>query len=137
MKEISQRIVRDEGSALIIDYGYTTDLYGDTLQALHQHRFADILENIGNQDLTSHVNFHTLKKIAHENQLNTALTTQGKFLRALGIDLRIQQLLKSATLTQKNELLSGTKRLISVDGMGELFKVLAVSSAHLPPPIGF
>lgn len=137
MEKISNHIAHYGGGALIIDYGYEDSAYGDTLQAVHHHRYASVLENIGNQDITAHIDFNALRKIAKEKALSTYLTTQGQFLSALGIELRTAQLQQNAPLTQQTQLTSSKDRLVSPQEMGTLFKVLAITSSHLPPPIGF
>ena len=41
--ELGQRLARDGGAALVIDYGHAESAAGDTLQAVGQHAFADPL----------------------------------------------------------------------------------------------
>ena len=57
--EIGRR-VRDNGAALIIDYGHSQSDVGDTLQAMGQHAFADALSAPGSVDITAHVDFEAL-----------------------------------------------------------------------------
>ena len=54
--EIGRR-VRNEGAALIIDYGHARQGLGDTLQAVAGHSFSDPLRTPGQADLTAHVDF--------------------------------------------------------------------------------
>src|SRR5690606_35482746 len=60
MRELSRRLARDTGAALVIDYGYWGPAFGDTLQALKGHAYADPLAQPGEADLTVHVDFHRL-----------------------------------------------------------------------------
>ena len=54
------------GVALIIDYGHERSAPGDTLQAVRGHRFAPVLANPGEQDLTAHVDFEAVADAARE-----------------------------------------------------------------------
>ena len=119
----------------MIDYGYMSPLFGDTFQAVKNHAYADILAEPGEADLTSHVNFARLSDLARD--LNPRLTTQGRFLRQMGIEMRAQVLEKSATPEQAKELKAGLNRLIHADQMGNLFKVLAISHPAYLEPAGF
>ncbi len=64
------------------------------------------------------------------------MTTQGRFLAAMGVDIRLESLLKRATPEQKEPLISSVTRLIAPHAMGDLFKVIAIS-AGIEPPSGF
>ena len=48
---------------MIIDYGYFEDKMKNTLQAISNHKYSNILENIGNSDITHNINFNFFKKI--------------------------------------------------------------------------
>ncbi len=49
------------GAALFVDYGYGDEAaFGETLQAVGRHKFADILERPGEVDLSAHVDFAAL-----------------------------------------------------------------------------
>ena len=50
---------------------------------------------------------------------------QGEFLGRLGIAQRLRRLLQNASPVQRTALESGCDRLVSLDAMGQLFKVLA------------
>src|SRR5438309_2399406 len=43
------------GAAIFIDYGHERSGSGDTLQAVRSHRYAPVLQDPGDQDLTAHV----------------------------------------------------------------------------------
>ncbi|MEM6537734.1 MAG: SAM-dependent methyltransferase, partial [Pseudomonadota bacterium] len=57
VEEISQRLADFPGRALFIDYGYTEDAAGDTLQAAKKHERWQPLDAPGLADITAHVNF--------------------------------------------------------------------------------
>ncbi|MET0530893.1 MAG: SAM-dependent methyltransferase [Microvirga sp.] len=127
---LSRKLARDTGAALIIDYGYWGPAFGDTLQALKDHKPVDVLDEPGEADLTTHVDFHRLAQAAASEALRIhGLGTQGDFLLALGIDARATSLKKRATLEQAADIDSALARLTErgATGMGELFKVLAVT----------
>lgn len=135
MRTLSARLKRHHGAAIIIDYGYLGDAHHDTLQALKSHQFHPVLKEPGEADLTAHVDFSTLMGIARDEGLQTGpLMNQGEFLVRMGAELRLEQLLKHAAPAQRDPLISGLNRLISPQAMGELFKVMAVSSVSIDLP---
>lgn len=138
MAEIAEHIGQYGGAALIIDYGYEEQSCGDSLQAVKNHKYANILQDPGDADLTAHVNFHKLHEIA--GKYNTSLygpTGQGSFLTALGIRERAEALSKGASAEQQKDIRTALHRLTHADEMGSLFKVMAVTEAGLPDIAGF
>ena len=128
------RKVRDQGAALIIDYGYADGGIGDTLQAIGRHQFADVLKAPGRVDITAHVDFRAFGVAAESMGASVqGPTTQGDFLRRMGIELRAQGLKASASAQQAAEIDSAVARLTESGstGMGELFKVMAVANPKL------
>ena len=65
--------------------------------------------------------------------------TQRDFLLALGLPQRAQALSLKADATQRTAISAAFDRLIETGetGMGDLFKVLALSQRNLPPLPGF
>jgi NADH dehydrogenase [ubiquinone] 1 alpha subcomplex assembly factor 7 len=125
-------------AALIVDYGHDETSVGDTLQAVHRHRFADPLATPGEVDLTAHVDFAALKETAQALGLTThGPMAQGAFLLKLGLEARRDRLLAQARPDQKEAILSGAARLADPRAMGLLFKVLALTSNGLAPPPPF
>ena len=124
-----QLIQKQSGFCLFIDYGYAGFKAEKTLQAVYKHRHVSILDNPGECDLTAHVNFETVSHLALENGLTIhGPVSQKSFLENLGITARIEMLGKNATPVQKQDLAQAYERLCGVDQMGELFKVIAISS---------
>lgn len=135
MAALARRIGQQGGAALLIDYGHTQSGFGDTLQAVRRHAFANIFAEPGEADLTTHVDFARLGEIAKKNgAVVQRLTTQGAFLRAMGIEPRAQTLARHASERQRTEIMTALDRLTSAgeSGMGELFKVMAVAHPSLP-----
>lgn len=125
-------------AALLIDYGYANGEMGDTLQAVQQHRYADILATAGEADLTAHVDFLRLLQTARAGGASThGAATQGAFLTRMGIGERAAMLAAKADDATRASIARAVERLISPDAMGDLFKVMAIQSPGLPPPAGF
>ena len=116
--EMKERIEACGGAALITDYGHVQSAAGDTVQAMHRHKYCSILEAPGEVDITSHVDF---SKLSHSPTLS-----QGAFLKAMGIVMRTEKLAEKLNGEEKKNFLAATHRLIDAAQMGELFKVMCV-----------
>ena len=128
MDNIANFIAASSSSGLIIDYGYIKKSYGDTMQALKRHKYHDVLQHIGEADVTAHVDFDGLMQVLDKYAaINYEITTQRNFLLNFGIEERTEQLVKHLDRVGGEKLKNSTKRLISVDQMGELFKVLLIN----------
>ena len=135
---IAESIAKSGGAALFIDYGHAQSAIGDTLQAVKDHVFHDVLRDPGEADLTAHVDFERLAENARAaGAFSYGAITQREFLGPLGIQHRAKQLIEAASDRQKSEVISGLNRLISEDEMGTLFKVLAIAHPDQPVPEGF
>lgn len=138
MQRITDLLKSHGGAALIIDYGYLGGTRGDTLQAVREHEFFDPLEAPGTADITAHVDFDALAKAAHAQGLAVyGPIEQGRFLYRLGATLRMTQLMKTAAPEQRQDIISGVRRLLSPEEMGSLFKVMAIVPNAQPVPDGF
>jgi SAM-dependent MidA family methyltransferase len=134
MSGLARRLARDTGAALIVDYGYWGPAFGDTLQAVKRHVPVDPLEEPGEADLTTHVDFQRLAHAAAQQDVRVhGLVPQGDFLQSLGIEARASALKARATPAQADEIDKALARLTErgPKGMGELFKVLAVTHKGL------
>lgn len=126
------------GHALIIDYGHMEHGFGDTLQAVKDHAYWPPLASPGHADLTAHVDFEALAKIAIDSGANAhGPVTQGRFLDRLGLPLRVEALCKGQDEKTANEIRAGAARIAAPNAMGEIFKVMCISSPNLPTPAGF
>ena len=137
---LAAHLVRTGGAALIIDYGYGQSAFGDTLQALAQHRFVDPLHEPGAADLTAHVDFAALARTAQASGLQAhGPVPQGEFLARLGLQQRAERLKREATPSQREAIDLAVARLADTDdtAMGRLFKVLALSHPSLGVPPAF
>ncbi|MCB1447920.1 MAG: class I SAM-dependent methyltransferase [Rhizobiaceae bacterium] len=131
MQMICDRLFQGGGTAVVIDYGHLEAGFGDTLQAVLKHRFDPPLAHPGEADLTSHVDFETLADVARARSVSVSgMGTQGEFLLGLGLLERAGALGRGRSEREQADIRAAVERLAG-DGpgrMGELFKVLAVSS---------
>jgi SAM-dependent MidA family methyltransferase len=128
------RRVRDQGAALIVDYGHYPSAIGDTLQAVRGHAFADPLASPGNADITVHVDFQAFGQAAESLGARVhGPVEQGDFLIRLGIEARAQALMAAATPDRKVGIEAALLRLTGRGrtGMGRLFKVMALADPAL------
>ncbi len=117
-----------KGFILTIDYGYpTNDYYGDhrnrgTLMCYHRHTVNENpYLNIGEQDITAHINFSALKKYGENLGMNSiGFTNQSTFLISLGIEEVIKEIYQESEYPQ---VMSKIKGLFLPQGLGETHKV--------------
>lgn len=125
------------GAAIFIDYGHEFTSPGDTLQAVRSHDFAPILADPGEQDLTSHVDFEALGRLAAEAGCSvTPLARQGEWLKRLGIEARAS-MLERANPERAGEVRTALERLTADGHMGSIFKVIAIHAPGWSAPAGF
>ena len=135
VRTIADRLTR--GAAFFIDYGFPDREYyhpqrsGGTLMCHRAHRAdADPLVEVGDKDITAHVNFSAIALAAQEAGLEvTGYTSQARFL----INCGLPDLLRAADLRQ----MAAAQKLIAEHEMGELFKVIGLARDAAFEPIGF
>ncbi|MBV1867799.1 MAG: SAM-dependent methyltransferase [Marinosulfonomonas sp.] len=135
MDEIADKISANGGVAIIVDYGGWHS-FGDTFQAVQNHKQVGVLGNPGQADLTAHVDFENLTKAAQAVSVSD-LVTQGALLERLGITRRAQLLATNLTEAALESHIGAHRRLTHPDEMGTLFKAIAVFPINQPPPPGF
>ncbi len=122
-----------KGFVLTIDYGYCAkELYSPsrregTLLCYAHHQTSDNpYDQLGEQDITSHVNFTSLIQKGEEVDLRfTGLVPQYQFLIALGLLQEMESLEREMSEIDALQLRLSLKHLIEPEvGMGEVFKVL-------------
>ncbi len=129
IKKIARKLKK--GYVITIDYGFpSAELYKyyrmrGTLLCYYRHRYSEnYYENVGMQDITSHVNFSALKYYGMVAGLDfTGFTDQAHFLTNLGLMDIFAQLQEKNDL-ESFERLNRLKTLVLPKGMGEKFKVL-------------
>jgi SAM-dependent MidA family methyltransferase len=132
--DIGRRLAGAPGSALIIDYGHMRSAPGDTLQAVRDHEFVEILDRPGEADLTAHVDFEALgKAIGGAGAQVHGPITQRQFLLGMGLAERVHTLAAKAgpAVQEASDRLAGEAQ------MGNLFKVIAATSPGLAIPYPF
>jgi len=135
---LGERIAKDGGATLIVDYGHAQSGFGDTFQAMRAHGFANPYENPGEADLTAHVDFAALADAARKGGAEVhGPVEQGHFLRGLGIEARAARLQLNASKEMGETIAGQLERLTSGNGMGTLFKVLALTPPGASKPAGF
>jgi cyclopropane-fatty-acyl-phospholipid synthase len=125
LNKIINKIRKQNGGLLLIDYGFLKQTSKNTLQSVKNHRPNVLFENIGNADITSLVNFSLLKNYSEKKRLKVSnIVTQSYFLKKMGILTRAEIVSKKMNFREKTDLYFRIKRLLSPKQMGELFKFL-------------
>ncbi len=138
LKDISKIIKKNNGGLLMIDYGFIEKRMKNTLQAVSNHKFANILENIGNSDITHNISFDLFKKYTKQlGGLSNNLTTQKKFLIKMGIKKRAEIISKNKNFLMKADIYYRLKRLTDEKQMGNLFKVMLIKNKKNKFNLGF
>ena len=138
LKKISRVIKKNTGGLLLIDYGYTDKKMRNTLQAIRNHKFANILNNIGNIDITHKINFSLFNKFTKQTKgLENILTTQRDFLLKIGIKERAEIISKNKNFLKKADMYYRLNRLIDEKQMGNLFKVMLIKNKENKFKLGF
>ncbi len=135
MARMASRLLAKGGIALTIDYGHAISAPGDTLQAVHDHQYADVLSNPGECDLTSHVDFAALASAARSEGAHVwPVQNQGQFLLSLGLLERAGALGSGKSASTQQAISRAVERLAGSgkDQMGSLFKVLCISDDMVP-----
>jgi SAM-dependent MidA family methyltransferase len=124
--------VLSKGFVLTIDYGFpATELYSEkrkdgTLLCYNKHTVNDLFyDNIGQQDITAHVNFSALHHWGEKKGLRfCGFTNQANFLVSLGLTEYIRKLEENIDKSVDCNMMQLQTLLIE---MGKKFKVLAQS----------
>jgi SAM-dependent MidA family methyltransferase len=135
---LARRLAAQGGAALLLDYGPAESGLGESLQAVRgQATGLDPLAAPGEADLTAHVDFAALAQVARgQGAAVGGPLPQGLLLQRLGLMTRAAALAQ-ARPRLAGEILSGAERLVAAEGMGRLFKALAVCDPALPTLPGF
>lgn len=130
LKQLAEAI--DEGFVLIIDYGYDKgnlwrpERRAGTLMCYYRHRAHEnpyVL--IGEQDLTTHVNFSSLKRWGEQFGFREVCwLTQGEFLKKEGILERLVAHTDPNPFSEVAKRNRAIRQLVAPEGMGGVFKVL-------------
>jgi SAM-dependent MidA family methyltransferase len=137
IRQLSQRLERQGGAMLVVDYGYDGPAIGETLQAVRHHKHANPFDAPGDVDLSAHVDFATLGAAATLTGSTVhGPVSQGDFLGSLGIAARAASLARKSP-ERAEEITAAHQRLTSPDAMGTLFRAMAITARRWPVPSGF
>ena len=125
------------GAAFFIDYGfpeveyYHPQRHGGTLMCHRAHQADDNpLADVGEKDITAHVNFSGIALAAQDAGLDVlGYTSQAHFLMNCGL----LELLQGADI----RTVANAQKLLTEHEMGELFKVIAYAKGCAFEPLGF
>lgn len=128
-----------KGLLLFIDYGYgrseyyRPDRHSGTLMCYHQHKGHDNpFINVGEQDITAHVDFTRVAEAGVELGLDLlGYTNQMQFLATCGIEQLADRVVDP--IEKRNQLM----RILHPAGMGESFKVMGLGRRIEIDLIGF
>ncbi len=138
LKKIFNIIKKNNGGLLIIDYGYNEKKMKDTLQAIYNKKYSNVLENVGKSDITYNLNFFIINNIMKNfKTLSSKFTTQREFLINLGIIKRAEIISANKVFTKKADIFYRLQRLIDKKEMGNLFKVMLIKKFNNNFQIGF
>ena len=138
LKNICNTIQKNNGGILIIDYGYLNSKMRETLQAVKNHKYSNVLESIGDSDITYNINFNIFQKFTNKfHNLNSIITSQKKFLISMGILQRAEIVSKNISFSKKTDLFYRISRLVDEKQMGELFRVMLVKKKKNKFKTGF
>ena len=138
LKDISKIIQESYGGLLIIDYGNNDKKMKDTLQGVSNHKFANILSNIGSVDITHNINFNLFKNFLKKMKtLDNKFTSQRNFLIKMGIKERAEIISKNQSFLRKADIYYRVERLINKNKMGSLFKVMLIKNKKNKFSLGF
>ena len=124
VSKISEKM--NSGFMITIDYGYLEDIYFSMekshklIQTYYQHSDGgNLLQRIGRQDITAHVNFSHLMSVGEQNQFKTVFfDTQKNWLELLGFDQ-----IKNIDMFNNRRIQNLLFSLVDQTGLGN-FKVL-------------
>lgn len=139
VRAVCRRLKTQTGAALFVDYGYDRAAAGESVQAVKDHAFVPVLNDVGNADLTAHVDFGAILGAAKGEGVSVSGPVgQGDFLRRLGIGARAAALARAAqSLAQAREIETALDRLVHPARMGGLFRVVALYEGITGAPEGF
>uniref|UniRef100_A0A1A8FST2 Protein arginine methyltransferase NDUFAF7 n=1 Tax=Nothobranchius korthausae TaxID=1143690 RepID=A0A1A8FST2_9TELE len=121
IQQLARRILNDGGAVLIMDYGHD-GTKTDTFRGFKDHQLHDVLLSPGSADLTADVDFSFLRRMAGGGVACLGPVTQGLFLKNMGIDIRMQVLLRNChDPSTRKQLINSYDMLTNPTKMGERF----------------
>ena len=138
LKSVSEIIKKYDGGMICFDYGYKKVKMSNSLQSVKKHNYSNLLSNVGDTDITHHINFNLFSKIIKNLGLHLeGITEQRIFLQKMGIIHRANILTKNVNFYVKADIYYRLKRLLDRNKMGQLFKVMFFKKKGLKFNLGF
>ena len=138
LKKMADKITKQKGCILLIDYGYLKPNNQNTLQSVIRHKKNYILNNLGKADITAHVNFKLLNEFFLKKRLKIKkVITQKEFLENMGIYERAKIIASSMKFSKQSDLYFRIRRLLSPNSMGNIFKVIIAHNLRNNKFLGF
>lgn len=126
VQKLANRIAEDGGAALIVDYGHD-GTKTDTFRGFKGHQLHNVLEAPGMADMTADVDFSYLRKMTGNEVTCLGPITQISFLKNMGIDSRLQVLLRNChDPSTRAQLIHSYDMLINPEKMGHRFQFFSV-----------
>ncbi|MFN8523125.1 MAG: class I SAM-dependent methyltransferase [Chloroflexota bacterium] len=130
----------DRGALLLVDYGYPAELLyaphrrAGTLLCYRGHRVSsDPLRDVGQQDITTHVDFTSVARAGEAEGLSTAcLISQAQLLDLLGLPLYRGQLRSASTTPAEQD--AGARALAALvdpEGLGAIMALAQTRGCDL------
>ena len=136
--DIASNISKNNGGVLFVDYGYYGKKMFNSIQCIKNHKKVNFLDGVGDRDITHLINFKFLEQILVKNGLKVnGYTTQGEFLKKMGIFERAEILSKKKSFLEKSNIYFRIKRLTDKKEMGNLFKVIFATKKENKFDYGF
>ncbi|MDB5939038.1 MAG: hypothetical protein JWP77_1402, partial [Polaromonas sp.] len=133
----------EAGAVFLLDYGFPEQEYYHPQRSMgtvmcHRAHLADAdpLLDVGEKDITAHVNFTGIALAGQEAGLEVlGYTSQGRFLLNCGLLDGLDSGIDAASLARRVMV----QKLVNEHEMGELFKVMAFGAKGCPvwAPLGF
>ena len=125
LKKISRIIKRNKGGLLLIDYGYTDSKMKNTLQAISNHKFANIFDNIGNVDIDNDSFKHIealIQSMTPKERSNPKIIDHNRKKRiAKGAGREIQEI---NALLKQFEQMSKMMKMVQSGGASKLMSMM-------------
>jgi NADH dehydrogenase [ubiquinone] 1 alpha subcomplex assembly factor 7 len=136
--QLAAHMAAHGGAGLIVDYGYASPSGKNTLFAVRDHKPFDILASPGEADVTAEVDFEAFRYAAESQGARVVgPTSQGDFLRAMGIELRAALLQHLAPEEHTENIHKDFLRLTCRTRAGTWFKVLGLMAKDMGGMPGF
>ncbi|MBG6075854.1 class I SAM-dependent methyltransferase [Polaromonas sp. CG_9.11] len=133
----------ESGAVFLLDYGFPEQEYYHPQRSMgtvmcHRAHLADAdpLADVGEKDITAHVNFTGIALAGQDAGLEVlGYTSQGRFLLNCGLLEGLDSGIDAASLARRVMV----QKLVNEHEMGELFKVIAFGAKGRPvwKPLGF